>query len=109
MPQHSLLIRAYEWGSSQPCVGTIFILNQSAAASLDICWFARARPRIRGVLFCSQAAFGRCLNPNCALDRVCFPVTANILEHHHQDLRDKLGVHSDFVLHSLRHTMLTRL
>src|SRR5262249_5832400 len=38
-----------------------------------------------------------------------FWVTANTLEHHHQDLRDKLGMDPDFVLHSLRHTMLTRL
>jgi integrase len=38
-----------------------------------------------------------------------FPVTANTLQHHHQDLRDKLGLDSDFTLHSLRHTALTRL
>src|ERR1051325_9491890 len=38
-----------------------------------------------------------------------FPVAANTLQHHHQDLRVKLGFDQDFVIHSLRHTMLTRL
>jgi len=38
-----------------------------------------------------------------------FPVTADTLQHHHQDLRVKLGFDQDFVIHSLRHTMLTRL
>jgi site-specific recombinase XerD len=31
------------------------------------------------------------------------------LQCHLQDLRDKLGLDPEFVLHSLRHTMLTRL
>src|SRR5262249_30531633 len=38
-----------------------------------------------------------------------FPVSANTLQHHHQDLRVKLGLDPDFTLHSLRHTMLTRM
>jgi len=38
-----------------------------------------------------------------------FPVAATTLDHQHQKLRDKLGFPRDFVIHSLRHTMLTRL
>jgi hypothetical protein len=38
-----------------------------------------------------------------------FPVSTNTLQHHHQDLRDKLGLDRDFTIHSQRHTMLTRL
>jgi len=38
-----------------------------------------------------------------------FPIVATTLDHQHQKLRDKLGFPSDFVLHSCRHTMLTRL
>lgn len=38
-----------------------------------------------------------------------FEMSESTLQHQHQDLRDKLGLDSEFVLHSLRHTMLTRL
>jgi integrase len=38
-----------------------------------------------------------------------FEISESTLQHHHQDLRDKLGLDPEFVLHSLRHTMLTRL
>ncbi len=38
-----------------------------------------------------------------------FPVEATTLDHQHQKLRVKLGFPSDFVIHSCRHTMLTRL
>src|SRR5262249_38238904 len=38
-----------------------------------------------------------------------FPVAATTLDHQHQKLRDKLNFPPDFVLHSCRHTMLTRL
>jgi integrase len=38
-----------------------------------------------------------------------FEISESTLQHQHQDLRDKLGLDPEFVLHSLRHTMLTRL
>jgi|GEM_PF-3217645 len=38
-----------------------------------------------------------------------FELSESTLQHQHQSLRDKLGLDSEFVLHSLRHTMLTRL
>jgi integrase len=38
-----------------------------------------------------------------------FEVSESALQHQHQKLRDKLGLDREFVLHSLRHTMLTRL
>ena len=36
-----------------------------------------------------------------------FELSESTLQHQHQSLRDKLGLDLDFVLHSLRHTMLT--
>src|SRR5262249_39629119 len=44
-----------------------------------------------------------------AVDVRVFPVSTNTLQHHHQKLRGELGLDPDFTLHSLRHTMLTRL
>lgn len=38
-----------------------------------------------------------------------FELSESTLQHQHQTLRDRLGLDSEFVLHSLRHTMLTRL
>ena len=38
-----------------------------------------------------------------------FELSETTLQHQHQDLRDKLGLDAEFVLHSLRHTFLTRL
>lgn len=38
-----------------------------------------------------------------------FEMSESTLQHQHQDLRDKLGLDPEFVLHSLRHTFLTRL
>ena len=38
-----------------------------------------------------------------------FEICETDLQHQHQKLRDKLGLDPEFVLHSLRHTMLTRL
>jgi integrase len=38
-----------------------------------------------------------------------FELCESTLQHQHQKLRDKLGLDPEFVLHSLRHTMLTRL
>jgi integrase len=37
------------------------------------------------------------------------PVLVSSLDHQHDDVRTALKLHADFVLHSLRHTMLTRL
>src|SRR4030095_8346580 len=37
-----------------------------------------------------------------------FEMSESTLQHQHQDLRDKLGLDPEFVLHSLRHTILTR-
>lgn len=37
-----------------------------------------------------------------------FELSESTLLHQHQSLRDKLGLDSEFVLHSLRHSILTR-
>lgn len=40
------------------------------------------------------------------VDKAC---STNLIQHQHQRLREALGLDAEFVIHSLRHTMLTRL
>src|SRR5262249_10176513 len=58
-----------------------------------------------------KARLGRAVSPMVFpaarhLDRGC---PTSIIQHQHQDVREALNLDPEFVIHSLRHTMLTRL